>query len=169
MFTPALNQYGLGWEIDTINGRVQTSHSGSIDGYLSNLVRYEKEDVCIIFLSNYFQSKGAAISKALTSIVFNEPYQMPVMRKFVDLDEKQLNKYAGTYQMEKVPAMTVFLEKGKLKGRLGEQAAFNMKALDDGRFYIKVIDTNVDFVVNGKGEMEMILKQDSRVMKFIRN
>ncbi|MGZ8561819.1 MAG: serine hydrolase [Flavisolibacter sp.] len=169
MFTPGLNQYRLGWEIDTVRGRLQVSHSGSIDGYLSNIIRYEAEDICIIFLSNYFKSKGAQISRALTAMVFDEPFEMPVIRNLIELPENQLKEYLGSYQMEKGPAMMVFLEDGKLKGRLGEQAAFRMQAQSQNQFYIKVIDTDVDFQLNEKGEMEMFLKQGSKTMRFIRN
>lgn len=168
MFTPGLGNYGLGWEIDTTRGRVQVSHSGSIDGYLANFIRYEAQDVCIIFLSNYFQSKGAQISRALTSIVFNEDFEMPVIRNLIKIPENDLMKYTGTYEIEKGPAMILFLENGLLKGRLGDQSPFKMLALGNDRFYIKPIDTDVEFTSGENGEEFLLLKQGKKSMRFTR-
>lgn len=167
MFMPYLNHYGFGWEVDTVNGRRQISHSGSIDGFLSNIIRYPEQDVCIIFLSNYFVSKGAQISKALTAIAFGEAYELPKERKFITLPANKLQTYTGQYEMEKGPTISVFVEDGKLKGRLGQQAPFYLLAESETRFYIKVIDTDVLFVTGVQGEIgEMKMQQKGKTLSF---
>ncbi|HYH15969.1 MAG TPA: serine hydrolase [Flavisolibacter sp.] len=146
MFTPVQNNYGLGWEIRQANGRTLMSHSGSIDGFLTNFMRFPDQDVCIIFLANYFQSKGPQISKALTAIVFNEPYEMPKQRKAIALADSVLTSYAGHYQMEKGPQLLIVFEEGKLKGKLGNQPYFEMLPEAKTKFYIKGIDGDVEFI-----------------------
>ena len=167
MFTK--NNYALGWEIDTVNGRIQVSHSGSIDGFQSNVIRYPEEDVCIIFLSNYFQSKGPQISKALVSIAFDEAFSLPRKRNFVHLSVDDLQPYEGVYQMEKGPSLKVFIEDGKIKGQLQGQSPFLMLAESKDQFYIKAIDTDVLWVKNEKQEVvEMVLKQGRKEMRFVK-
>ncbi len=167
MLQPNRFGYGFGWQIDTVKGRVEVSHSGSIDGYKSNIIRYPAEDVCIIFLSNYFESKGAQISKALTSLVFNEPYELPKQRKFIQLTVQEMQKLEGTYQMEKGPQVKVFIEDGILKGRLDQQQPFKLLAESATAFYIKPIDTEVLFQSDADGNIsEMLFQQGKKKMVF---
>lgn len=166
MFTPYRNKYGYGWSIDTVKGRLEISHSGSIDGYKSNIIRYPEQDVCIIFLSNYFESKGPQISEALTAIVFGEPYEMPRERKFIKLPEAQLKAYEGNYQMEKGPGMKIFLENGQLKGRLGQQAPFTLLAESERQFYIKPIDSEVVFTLEKARVTELKIQQGKKMLSF---
>lgn len=169
MFSPNAFGYGFGWHIDTVKGRVEISHSGSIDGYKSNIIRYPAEDVCIVFLSNYFESKGPQISKALTAIAFDEAFEMPKQRKFVQLDAQQLQLWQGVYQMEKGPQVTVFLEDGVLKGKLEKQQPFKLLAESEKQFYIKPIDTEVLFNTDTEGNpIEMIFQQGKKTMRFKR-
>lgn len=169
MFQPNQYGYGFGWQIDTVKGRVEVSHSGSIDGYKSNIIRYPAEDICIIFLSNYFESKGAQISKALTAIAFGEPYELPKQRKFIKLAEPELQKLVGTYQMEKGPQVKVFIEEGILKGKLDQQQPFRLLAESGTQFYIKPIDTDVVFQPDAEGNIqEMIFQQGKKKMVFRR-
>lgn len=53
MFTPiGKNNYGLGWEIETWNGKRVVSHSGGINGFASELMRFPDDNATIILLSN---------------------------------------------------------------------------------------------------------------------
>jgi len=169
-FTPFKNNYGYGWEIDTVNGRVQLSHSGAINGFLANIVRYPAEDVCIVFLSNYFESKGAAISRALTAIAFEEAFTMPRERVFLQMDAGTLKGYTGTFVMENGPGLEVFTEGGKLKGRLGAQQPFVMLPVSQKEFYIKAIDSDVHFMFNAFGVVEgLFIQQGKKQLRFKKN
>jgi CubicO group peptidase (beta-lactamase class C family) len=168
MFTPAKNNYGLGWEIEQTNGRTLISHSGSIDGFLSNFMRFPDQDVCIIFLSNYFQSKGAQICKALTAIVFNEPYQLPKEKKAIALDAAIYQSYAGQYQMEKGPSLVIVFEEGKLKGKLGNQPYFEMLAEAETRFFIKGMDGDIEFTKEANKVSGVNLSNNGKTLSFRR-
>lgn len=53
MFTPiGENHYGLGWEVQTWNDRRVLSHNGSINGFVTELMRFPEDDTVIILLSN---------------------------------------------------------------------------------------------------------------------
>jgi CubicO group peptidase (beta-lactamase class C family) len=169
MLTPVKKNYGLGWEIDQIKGRTLISHSGSIDGYLSNYMRFPDQDVCIIFLANYFQSKGQQICKDLTAIVFNEPYQVPKEKKPIVLNEAIYQLYTGQYQMEKGPSLLIVFKEGKLKGKLGNQPYFEMLAEAETRFFIKGMDGDVEFVKDeNKNVSGVNLSNNGKTLNFKR-
>ncbi|ANE53524.1 hypothetical protein SY85_15555 [Flavisolibacter tropicus] len=169
MLTPAKKNYGLGWEIEQVKGRTLISHSGSIDGYLSNFMRFPDQDVCIIFLSNYFQSKGPQICKDLTAIVFNEPYQVPKEKKAIVLNESIYKLYTGQYQMEKGPSLLIVFEEGKLKGKLGNQSYFEMLAEAETRFFIKGMDGDVEFVKDENENVSGVnLSNNGKTLSFKR-
>lgn len=53
MFTPiGDNHYGLGWEVQTWNGKRVVAHSGGINGFDTQLMRFPDDDAVIILLSN---------------------------------------------------------------------------------------------------------------------
>jgi CubicO group peptidase (beta-lactamase class C family) len=169
MFTPYKNNYALGWEVVQSKGRLEMGHSGSIDGYLSNYIRFPKQDVCIIFLSNYFQSKGPQISKALTAIVFNEPYVIPKEKIAITLQESVYQSYVGQYQLEKGPTLAVVFEEGKLKGKLGNQPYFEMLAESETKFFIKGVDGDVEFVKEGSHAVTGVnLMNNGKTLSFKR-
>jgi CubicO group peptidase (beta-lactamase class C family) len=52
MLTPALEDYGFGWRIDTYDGRRRYHHSGSTSGFRNFIQRFPDEKLTIIVLTN---------------------------------------------------------------------------------------------------------------------
>lgn len=52
MLTPALENYGFGWRIDTYRGQLRHHHSGSTSGFRNFLQRFPDERLTIIVLTN---------------------------------------------------------------------------------------------------------------------
>jgi CubicO group peptidase (beta-lactamase class C family) len=77
MFTPFLSNYAYGWGISERFGRKRISHSGGINGFLSNIARYVEDDIVIIVLSNFIFTPLGDISRNLAAITFGQPYEMP--------------------------------------------------------------------------------------------
>jgi CubicO group peptidase (beta-lactamase class C family) len=73
-YTPLMNKYGYGWEIDNFYGRRVASHSGSISGFCSNLARITEDDVVIILLNNKEGSDLGMITNEILSILYGQPY-----------------------------------------------------------------------------------------------
>lgn len=74
MFTPYLNYYGFGWYINNnYNGDTLIWHYGSVDGFVSLIVReLDKENVVIILSNNQNDSANLdKISKGLMQIIDN--------------------------------------------------------------------------------------------------
>ncbi|MEP5613432.1 MAG: serine hydrolase domain-containing protein [Cyclobacteriaceae bacterium] len=71
MFTPFLNSYAYGWGIREISGEIATTHTGGINGFSSNIMRFPESNVCLIILSNYEFASSGQLNKDLSEIIFD--------------------------------------------------------------------------------------------------
>lgn len=81
IFTPFLNNYGYGWNIvkaKTMDAEKTIHiHSGGINGFSTNIMRVESDNMVIIVLSNYANGQASKISNEISKIMYNIPYKMP--------------------------------------------------------------------------------------------
>lgn len=52
MWTPGLGDYGLGWRVDTVNGRRRLHHDGSTSGFRNYVLRYPDDHMTVLVLTN---------------------------------------------------------------------------------------------------------------------
>jgi CubicO group peptidase (beta-lactamase class C family) len=136
-YTPVKNNYGYGWIIDSLYGRLMVSHSGGIFGFTSNLARVPEDDVCIILLSNMETPSRDQITRRLLAIVYGKPYSLPVRLKEVPVREEILKRYTGTYKIEANGVIVdVVLENGRLIARPHNGPPSELLALDDTHFFL---------------------------------
>lgn len=84
MFKPFLDNYAYGWGItkvtlpqskETVNS---VAHSGGINGFNTLLTRYPEQKHLIVLLDNTSQGGNLnRINRDLTSILYNQPFQLP--------------------------------------------------------------------------------------------
>ncbi|MDJ0975919.1 MAG: serine hydrolase domain-containing protein [Planctomycetota bacterium] len=84
LYEPVMNFYACGWKVNvTDRGTRKVHHSGGVQGYGANLVRYLEDDVLIVALSN--DGKHAFdVTRAVERVLF-EPVSLKVsidVRKF---------------------------------------------------------------------------------------
>lgn len=138
----SLNNYGYGWQIDSVFGKRMVSHSGSISGFGSNFARIPEDDICIILLSNKAGSTFDLmnITNKLLAILYDQPYSIPVKRVAVKLDSETLKRYTGTYEITELQlTIDVFINDGLLIAQPYRDSMPGptsvMLATDDKRFY----------------------------------
>lgn len=145
MYQPNLKSYGLGWLVNKI-GRLSYSHSGSIDGFKSNIQRFPESETVIIFLSNYFNTPGPEICSALEAIAFNEPFSMPAERNFTTLSESDLMPYTGSYLFKGNMKMVIAFENGRLVSKIDGQPTVSLKPFAKDSFYVPMNDAEIHFM-----------------------
>lgn len=79
MFTPVLNGYGYGWQSGASLGRARVDHSGSDNGFSTYIVRFLRDRVTVIVLSNSDRASGSGTGMDLARIVFGETYTLPTL------------------------------------------------------------------------------------------
>lgn len=65
-YTSNFRNYGLGWQLTDINGHLQVSHTGGLDGIVTQVLMIPDQDLGIIVLTN--QQSGAAFMAISNSI-----------------------------------------------------------------------------------------------------
>ncbi|HEV2479814.1 MAG TPA: serine hydrolase domain-containing protein [Puia sp.] len=114
------NNYGYGWTIDSMAGRLVVSHSGSISGFGSDFERVPQDDICVVVLSNKSGSTSTVqnIARSLLAILYDQPYSIPKKWTFRHLPPEQLQTYAGLYDFPQIGlTFRLWVEDGMLYGQ----------------------------------------------------
>ena len=143
-FLPVIGNYGLGWMIDKKNGRFKIGHTGSIEGFMADFIKFPKEDVTIIFLSNLQDMIDYHISNVLTAIAFNEPYTEQKTKVEITLPESTLKKYIGSYESNGDRMVVSFKDRQLfVLAPGGDTAELTPEA--EGKFFIKGPEISIEF------------------------
>ena len=162
-FTPRLSKYGLGWIIDSIEGKKIINHNGGIHGFISYNTIFPEENSSITILSNVASANLQNISKAVIAILNDKAYELPKEATEVKVDEKILTQYIGEYELAPTFLINIKVVDGRLMAQATGQPEFELFSKNEKEFYLKVIDAQVEFVRNDKGEVEkLILHQNGQ-------
>ena len=145
-------KYGLGWEVDNNAdyGKI-VSHGGGWPGYVTFIDRHIDNDKTIIILQNH--DDVSIPIKSIRSILYNKPLPVIKIRKEITLTTDQLQKFIGTYEVENEFEIKITLDNNQLFTRLTGQNAFPIFAESERLFFLKVVDAQIQFEQNEKGEI----------------
>lgn len=154
-YTPYKNNYGFGWQIDSLFGKRVTSHSGSISGFTSNLARIEEDSAVVILLNNKEGSGLEMVTRKILAVLYDsaQPVQSPPDPHLPGTHS--LKKYTGTYLLSSMHGEVtgkVTIEKGRLYFR--EQGRHRMLLISDHENFF------YDLTGGTRGEVQF--KTDSR-------
>lgn len=156
-FTPFLSKYGYGWHMDTIYGKPVISHSGGIHGFSSIVTRFPEEDAVIILLNNGGTPNLTKISNDLAAVLFNKTVELPGAKTEMKFEENFLKQYEGEYQLTQNFSIRVWVENGKLMAQATGQQAFELFAESETKFFLKVVDAQLEFVKDDKGAVQKLI------------
>ncbi len=103
--------YGYGWATITLAGRTVKKHIGGIDGFSTAMYRFVDDGSFIAVLSNFQHSLTEPMSFDLASIMYGEPYLVPIAHQPVVIDTSIYKAYVGEYRYKGL-SYTVY-QKGK--------------------------------------------------------
>ena len=153
---PVHNNYGLGWMTTQSKGRTYLGHTGSIPGFIANFMKFPKEDITIILLSNYQDVNGRQLSDDLIAVAFNEPYQLPVKKNVAALSSDVLNRYVGEYRLPNGFSINVSVDGNKLYALAqGDAQKIELTPESENKFFLKGPETEIEFL------------QESNVVKYM--
>jgi len=161
-YKPLFSHYGYGFAIDSIYGKKRISHAGGIHGFVSILTYVPEDKVSVVILSNK-PSDLSSIEHDILAILYNKFNQPSEHPKEMKVDTAVLNKYVGEYELAPTFKITVTQVNGALKAQATGQPQFELFAKSENTFFLKVVDAQVEFVKNDKGEVDqLILHQNGR-------
>ena len=77
IFTPDKEGYGYGWFMAERHGRTVQFHSGSDNGFSTNITRFAGEGLTVIVLSNSDRTNAGGVANGLAAIEFGAAYKLP--------------------------------------------------------------------------------------------
>lgn len=154
------NDYGYGWSIDSMAGRLVVSHSGSISGFGSDFERVPQDDVCVVVLSNKSGSTFNAqnIARSLLAILYEQPYSIPKKWTFLHLVADTLQTYTGVYEFPQIGLnFRLWVEDGMLYGQSANRPG--------GRSTLQPVG-NDHFVTQEDGDVECWIDRNAGTLTF---
>jgi CubicO group peptidase (beta-lactamase class C family) len=157
MYTSVKNNYAYGWLVTTAKGRKEIQHGGGINGFVTQILRYPEERVCVVVLCNVLPMNPGRVAQDLAKIAFGEPYELPGTRKVAKVDPKVYDAYAGRYELEPKVIATVARNGDRLMIEVTGQPRLEMFPESETVFFLKVVDATITFVKDDKGKVGHLL------------
>jgi len=151
MTTPFKQDYAFGLSVRTVNGRKMISHGGGIEGFNTMLAYYPEDKMTVAVLANLNGQAPDQIATMLAAIAHGEKVQLPSERKEISVAPKILAEYAGTYELAPDFKVVMTVEGDQLMTQATGQPKFPMFAEAETKFFLKVVDAQVEFFRNDKG------------------
>ena len=170
MLSQGKGNWGLGLEIGGSSDNPYFSHGGVNAGFEGLFVAYEKHGDGAVVLTN--AQGGTRLAAEIMRSIANE-YGWPdfhsAVRTEVKLSSDALNQYVGAYQMAPGTYMTIALSGNQLVSQLTGQESVPLFAEANDKFFLKVVDAEVDFVKDASGETSsLVLHQNGHDMSMTR-
>ncbi|MDQ2842942.1 MAG: serine hydrolase [Acidobacteriota bacterium] len=170
MLTPGKGNWGLGVEIGGSASNPYFSHGGVNEGFESLFVGYERTGEGAVVMTNA-QGGSRLASEIMGSIAveYNWPDFRPVVRTTANVSRDVLARYVGTYQLTPAFSVAFTLDGDQLMTQATGQEKIPVFPESDTKFFLKVVDAEVEFFSDDKGEVSyLILHQGGHDTKAIR-
>jgi len=150
--TQAKNTYAYGLFIDDMDhGLRSISHDGGWAGYRTLIKNYPDEKLSIILLSNAADFNTDASGLEVAKVFLKDKIKAGPQREnlqnvpTVKVDEKQLQKYTGSYQLGTGWYVTFTVENGNLMVQANGEDKFSTAAKSDSVFWVQGYGSSFTF------------------------
>ncbi len=151
---------GLGWHI---RNKI-IWHNGGTGGFRTFAGYEPDKKMAVVILTN--STVGA---DDLGFHLMDASIPLKKVRKEVAVDLPVLQSYAGVYEITPQFSLTVSVEGGQLMAQATNQPRFNLHPESPTKFFLKVVDAQVEFIKNEQGVVDkLILYQNGAALAGIR-
>jgi hypothetical protein len=145
------------------------SHNGGIEGFNTAMAYYPGDALVVVVLANLNGGAADDLSAKIAKVALGEKVVLPTERKEVTVSQEILKQYVGTYELQPTFSLVMTLENGQLMTQATNQKKNPLFAESETMFFLKVVDAEVEFVKNDKGEVTgLVLHQNSRDTKGVK-
>src|SRR5215472_5584724 len=169
MTTPFKQDYAFRLAVQTMNGHKVITHNGGIEGFNTSLAYYPDDKLVVAVLGNLNSGAPGEIANELAAVAHGEKVVLNSERKEITVSPKILATYVGTYQLSPDFSITMTLEGDHLMTQATGQQKLELYAETETLFFLKVVDAQVEFFKNDKGEVTyLVLHQNGRDTKGLK-
>ncbi len=161
--TPYKSGYALGVGVQSADGVTTIEHGGGIEGFNTSLAYDPDRKITVVVLGNLNGPSPGKLSKSLMTLARGGAVVLPSERKSATVAPEQLAQYEGVYELAPTFAITMRVKDGKLMTQATGQQEFELFAESKDRFFLKVVDAQVEFTRDASGKVTgIILHQGGR-------
>lgn len=153
MITPFKNDYACGVGVSTVRGRTVIQHGGGIEGFNAHLAYYPDSKLAVAVLANVNGSAASELAGQLAAVAFAEPVTLSEERQARDVPVERLQTYVGVYRLSPQITNSIRLVDGQLTTQLTGQPAFPLFPETESKFFLKVVDAQVEFSTDASGRV----------------
>jgi CubicO group peptidase (beta-lactamase class C family) len=167
---PTKASYAYGWMINSYAGHKEIHHSGGVNGFTTDILRFPDDDACVIVLNNSMTAYTGVVSRSMADYLFGQTVEMPAEKKAIILPAAVLDAYAGRYQPEGAPLVFTLVREGDgLFIQVPGQPRMVLSAESETTFFIKSVNLGLTFVKDASGKVtHFLLLQGKQETKAIR-
>jgi CubicO group peptidase (beta-lactamase class C family) len=166
MYTPVKDDYAYGWVVSTNKGRKEIGHGGGINGFVTDILRYPDQKLCVVVLCNVQPQSPNQVTHDLAAIALGEPYEMPKAHKVTKVDPKIYDAYAGRYEIGPNVIAAFSRDGDRFWVEVTGQPKVEVFPESDTSFFLKAVDATVRFLKDDTGKVtHAVIKQGGRDMK----
>ena len=152
------NQIGLAWNTVVLGGVPITWHNGGTGGFRTFIGIDSQNQRGVIVLSN---STGSPDDIGFHILQPQVPLAMPVAapkaRTEVKIDPASLDAFVGVYELAPSFQITITKEGDALFAQATGQGKIPAVAESATRFFLKVVDAQIDFMKNSTGKVDQVI------------
>ena len=120
------------------------------DGFSYSIIKNGKRN--IIVLSNRRHPVAGEMTEAINALLDTRKYELPLVRKEIEVDTKLLSEYAGSYALNPEMQLNVIAENDSLFVQMGPQKV-HLKPQSQNQFYMEQRDSAIRFLRDPSGEV----------------
>jgi CubicO group peptidase (beta-lactamase class C family) len=166
MYSPVKDNYAYGWSVTTVKGRKEIGHGGGINGFVTDILRYPDQKLCVVVLCNVLPQNPGQVAHDLAAIALGEPYEMPKDHKVAKVDPKIYDAYVGRYQLAPNIIATFSRDGDRFWVQVTGQPKVEVFPESETSFFLKAVDATVRFLKDDTGKVTNVaIKQGGRDTK----
>jgi CubicO group peptidase (beta-lactamase class C family) len=165
MTTPFMDDYAFGLLVRTSEGHKQIWHNGGIDGFNTSMAYYPDSKIVVIVLANLNGQAPDLMLPKLGAVAHGDAVVLTTERKQITVSTETLARYVGTYELAPRVNITMTLAGDQLMTQLSGQPRFPVFAETETKFFLKVVDAQLEFLKDGDKVTDVILHQGGRDQK----
>ncbi|MEG3181013.1 serine hydrolase [Sphingomonas sp. LT1P40] len=161
--TPYKSDYAFGIGVVSKDGVTTIEHGGGIEGFNTSLAYDPDRKLTVVVLGNLNGPSPGKLSKSLMTLARGGTVILPDERKAATVAPEKLAQYEGVYELAPTFTLTMRVKDGKLMTQATGQQEFELFPESADRFFLKVVDAQVDFTRDAAGKVTgLILHQGGR-------
>ena len=158
------DSYGFALYGTPFNDKNGWGHGGNIDAFASNMIYFEKDDICFAISCSGSNFGTHDVELAVLAEIFNQPYELPSFDS-VELTSEELDQYLGIYVTDDLPMDMVITKDGNtLMLEATGQSASPLQAKGNHKFVIMQYGVKMEFVPQ---ESKLLFEQQGHKFELL--